>query len=77
MEILRKIYLINFKKVDWDNYLGYVVVADTEEEALKFAEVSPTKKTPWDNRFLENTEIEELGWTKKEKGVYLESYNAG
>ena len=73
-----KLYLLTRDDPDygWDIYLGFVIAADSEEEALEISinECGDDWKTS-DN----NIEIQELGWANYdiEKGVILDSFNAG
>lgn len=72
----KNVYLITFKECGWDEFEGFVVVADTKKEALQFANVREIKPIA-DNRYLENTIIQKIGISYKKKGIYLESFNAG
>jgi len=73
-----KLYLLTRDDPDygWDIYLAFVIAADSEEEALEISinEGGDDWKTS-DN----NIEIQELGWANYdiEKGVILDSFNAG
>ena len=73
-----KLYLLtrDDPDYDWDIFLGFVIAADSEEEALEISinEGGDTWKTS-DNNII----IKELGYAGYdiEKGVILDSYKAG
>jgi hypothetical protein len=82
---MKKIYLIKLKEYGYDEYDGWIVIADNEEEVLKLCEIKETeqevskKRCYESNRFKDNIEeIKFLGNTKiKESQIVLSSYNAG
>ena len=73
-----KVYLLTRDDTDygWDIFLGFVIAADSEEEALEISinEAGEDWKTS-DNNII----IKELGYAGYdiEKGIILDSYKAG
>ena len=77
-----KIYEISLKEHDYDEYDGWVVIAENEEEVKKICEISKEKKeSKWfENQYEDNIDyIKEIGTANKDskKGIVLGSYNAG
>jgi len=74
-----KIYYLSLKKHDYDEYDGWIVIADNEEEAKNLCGIEKTERLN-NNRFEENIDyIKEIGVAlpNMEKGIVLGSYNAG
>ena len=78
-----KIYEISLKEHDYDEYDGWIVIAENEEEAKKLCEITKDKDESlnWgENQYEDNIDyIKEIGTAlpKMEKGIVLGSYNAG
>lgn len=77
-----KLWLIEMDKVDWDEYRGFVVSSNTEEEAIKTCKIVDTKEEAEkysDNLFKENIEkITEIGIYNKEiSEIVLSDFNQG
>jgi bifunctional ADP-heptose synthase (sugar kinase/adenylyltransferase) len=81
---MKNIYLLTLKDYDYDEYDGWVVIADNEEEVLELCNICETeeeaKKACWgDNLYKGNIkEIKLIGTTEiEESKILLGSYNAG
>jgi hypothetical protein len=74
---MMKLYLISFRKVDWEQDYAVLVSALDKEHALKVAEISDIKKG-WNNRHKDNIqEIEEIGIYNKDIAKEIISDNKG
>ena len=76
--MMNKVYLIELREVDWDQYNGFVVVAKDEAEALEICGIRAEKGELWDNKFRDNVElISVIADSKLKSQVILESFKAG
>jgi len=72
-----KLYLLNRTDYGgWDIYLGFVIAADSAEEALAIARKEGGSDWVNNDSFVDIKEIGEAG-SDIEKGVSLDSYCAG
>ena len=77
-----KIYEVSLKEHDYDEYDGWVVIAENEEEVKELCGIKkePEKDRWQENLFEDNIDyIKEIGnaHSNMEKGIVLGSYNAG
>ena len=81
-----KIYEIKLKDWDYDEYDGWIVVAESKEDAIKLCELRPgsrpenLKSWQGDNMYQDNIDyIREIGKANntEARGIVLSSYNAG
>ena len=79
-----KIYSITMDKVDYDEYLGFIVSGKDKKEAIALCNIKETKKEAdenCNNLYEDNIEsIKVVGNTIKDKKkgeVLLSSYNTG
>jgi len=74
----RYIYLVTLKEVDYDQYYGFVVIADNKDDALVVCECDGTHPKPYDNRFKGNVEsVWCVGNTKLKRQLVQSSFHAG
>ena len=76
---MKNIYKITFKKVGWDEHLGFVVVASSKKEAKELCGIRKDKRD-YDSKYEENIdEFKKVGTAsnKIKKGIVLDSFNAG
>jgi len=72
---VKNIYLIERKgEPNWDEFLGHVVIASDEKEAMSLCPSQDEEESFW--RDKGNLTIEIIGTSCKESGVYLSSFNA-
>lgn len=67
-----KVYLVKYGAFSYDEYEGFVIVAENKSEALTIA----NEKAEKTNRYL-FTSKHVLEVNTKIKGIVLESFNAG
>jgi len=75
-----KIYLVTRSECDYDEYDGFVVAANSSEEALDCVEEKHNNRkfySSWPNEGVKSAK--EIGYTKeyKDTTVILGSFNAG
>jgi hypothetical protein len=74
------LFLITFKEVDYDQVGGYVICAETIDEAKSLANIRKEKGDIWENTYESNIDlIEQIGiaYENIEKGIILEDFRAG
>jgi len=70
-----KIYCLEVKECrGWDTYLGFVVIADSEDEAGLLCE-KKDRDGSWHN--APDVTCKHIGESDCEKGVIMDSFNAG
>lgn len=76
---MKNIYLITLRDFDWDEFIGWVVVAENIPEALKICDIKKTREEAGNNQYEKNIEkIKQIGTTfETESKIILNSYNAG
>ena len=77
---MRNIYLIKptkveENKIDYDEYVGFVIIADTAKEARKLCLTGDESKYRWLNS--KRSSVRKIGETKLKPQVVLASLNAG
>ena len=74
----RHIYLVTLKEFDYDQYRGFVVIADNKADALKVCDCDVVTPRSYDNRYKDNVEsVVCIGSTNKKKTLVLSDFNAG
>lgn len=74
----RHIYLVTLKKVDYDQYRGFVVIADNKADALKICDCDVDIPKSYSNCYKDNVEdVVCIGNTNKKKTIVLSDFNAG
>lgn len=69
-----KIYIIKFDKVDYDEYIGFVIIAPNRARAIQIMLL----EKGGNNVHKDNIEsCEEIGTTNRKEGIVFDSYNAG
>lgn len=80
---MKNIYLLKLKDWRYDEYEGWVVIAENEEEVIKLCEIYSTAEEArkhWRyNQYKDNIEeIKLIGTTEQEDSeIVLSSYHAG
>lgn len=75
-----KLYLLTRNdKTGYDEYLGYVIAADTETQARDIAAANAADEGAevWNSQLDCNVTLLALNSTKREAGIVLDSFNAG
>lgn len=76
---MSKLYLLKrMNDIDWDEYIGFVIAADTETEARDLAaqEAADEGEKVWGSQLECSCTLLAIS-TKHEKGIVLGSFNAG
>ena len=79
----KNIYLLTLKDWGYDEYEGWVVIAENEEEVISLCEIYKTeeeaRKVGFDNQFIANIlQIKLIGTAEQEESeIVLSSFHAG
>jgi hypothetical protein len=75
-----KVYLITLNEYDYDEYIGFVVVAENANKALKYLKEKFPEENGWNPtaEWSKGYKVKEIKPDKyKETEVILDSFNAG
>lgn len=72
------IYLITIGTHDWDEYDGFVVIAEDEQQAMEIIidSMYDYKRSNW-YEYKDQITIDEIGTSDREPQIALGSFNAG
>lgn len=74
---LHSLYIMTFNKYGMDQYDSFLVSADSKQECKEIVEKDHKDRWISDVNWNSGFKIEPIGATMKDKGILLDSYNAG